>query len=162
MWEPLLAVADAPGGNRLVLPLLRQQLAAHFWCCQEIWTARLAADEIDESFIAMGPNAWRQANHRGIFRHHERNATHDERAAQRHDEGRHFQLGDDDAPLPVKGSATSAERVTLGNVCPTSECCSAHAPTRAKRHVEAQRCRLPRPKRPDTIVQIGDDIERLR
>ena len=64
---------------------------------EEIEPAALAADVIDQRIVAIGADAGGQADHRRVLRHQIGDAAHDERGAERHDEGRDLELGDDDA-----------------------------------------------------------------
>ena len=64
---------------------------------EEIEAAAVAADIVDQRVVAVGADAGRQADDGRVLRHEIGDAAHDERRAERHDEGGHFQLGDDDA-----------------------------------------------------------------
>ena len=64
---------------------------------EEVEAAALAADQVDQRLVAVGADALRQADDRGVLRHQQRHAAHDERGAEGDDEGRHLELGDDRA-----------------------------------------------------------------
>ena len=74
-----------------------QHLAGQFRRREEIEAAALAADRVEQRFVAVGANAFRQPDHGGVLRHQQRDAAHDEGGAEGDDEGRHLQLGDDRA-----------------------------------------------------------------
>ena len=75
----------------------RRSSPANLGPVEEIEPAALAADMIDQRIVAIGADVGGQADHRRVLRHEIGDAAHDERGAERHDEGRHLELGDDDA-----------------------------------------------------------------